>query len=145
MKVFKERFPTREKAWENINKKFPDLKAITRVTATRTTNEKTTTETRYYMSSIEELKKVANAIRDHWAIENKLHRTLDVTFNEDHSQIRIGHAAENLGLIRRMAINMLKKEVSVKKSIRRKQMACIMDQTYLEKVLGVNAQTVNPI
>lgn len=138
-------FPTRDASWKIATEKFPKLHSLIKVSATRSIGDQQTTEQRYFISSLTEVRKGAEAIRSHWGVENKLHRTLDVTFNEDHCQIRTGHAAENLGLVRRMAINMLKAETSVKKSIRRKQMACIMDHAYLEKVLGVQAQTVNSI
>jgi len=75
------------------------------------------------------------AVRKHWQIVVDLHWSLDVSFREDHSQIRLGYAAQNLALIRRMALNLLKQEKSHKNGIscRRKTAGC--EHKYLLKVL----------
>lgn len=66
-------------------------------------------QTRYYISSKQmDAETFNNAIREHWAIENKLHWTLDVAFNEDKSNKRAGHAAENYSFISKIALNLLK-------------------------------------
>ena len=129
--------------WKRYIQKFIGLKAFERVRTTRTIGSETTNETRYYSTSLNDVRTAAKSIRKHWAIENKLRRTLDVNFGEDHSQIRAGHAAENLGLIRRMAVNMLKLETTAKKSIRRKQTTCMIKPDYLLKVLGANLEAVS--
>jgi hypothetical protein len=58
-----------------------------------------------------------------------------VTFREDYCRVRIGHASANLGLIRRLALNLLKQEIESKKSIRRKQLLCNFDKNYLLKII----------
>ena len=78
---------------------------------------------------------IANAIRAHWRIENNLHWSLDVTFKEDQSRIRKAHAPENVGWLRRFALSLLKKESSLKTSIRRKRFKALMDNEYLLTVL----------
>ncbi len=143
VEVKKQDFPNMEQAWDKWCSKFNNLKSFTKVTSSRTIADHTSTETRYYFGSLTQAQPAAESIRSHWGVENKLHRTLDVDFREDHCQIRAGHAAENLGLIRRMAINMLKQETSAKKSIRRKQMTCMLTPSYLQKVLGVNANSAS--
>ena len=59
---------------------------------------------------------VAEAVRSHWFIENALHWTLDVTFSEDHSRVRTGYAAENLALVRRLAVSLLKNDGRIRDS-----------------------------
>lgn len=73
--------------------------------------------------------------RSHWGIENTLHWTLDVNFREDESRVREGNGAENLNVLRHLALNLVKKENSVKGSIRTKLKRCGLDPNYLLKVL----------
>ncbi len=85
---------------------------------------KRTTEVCFYISSLEsDATVLAKAIRSHWGIENSLHWVLDVTFNEDHSRLRTGHGPENMGLLRRLCLNLLKRETS-KQSIAMKRASC---------------------
>jgi len=74
------------------------------------------------------------AIRLHWGIENQLHWTLDVTFAEDASRVRTGHAPQNLALLRR-TLNSLNRELSFKRSTRQKSNRAAMDNDYMLKVL----------
>ena len=77
-------------------------------------------------------------IRSHWSIENSLHWVLDVTFSEDASRIRQGYAAENLGLLRRLSVNLLKRESS-RLSLKMKRYKAGMDQDFLLKILAASA------
>jgi predicted transposase YbfD/YdcC len=87
---------------------------------------------RYYISSLPmKADLIAKAIRAHWRIENNLHWSLDVIFKEDQSRIRKAHAPENVGWLRRFALSLLKKESSIKASIRRKRFKALMDNNYL--------------
>ena len=61
------------------------------------------------------------AIRNHWQVENSLHWVLDVTFSEDSSQVHDRNGAENLSILRRIALNILKKDTTHTKSIRAKR------------------------
>ncbi len=64
---------------------------------------------------------------------------LDVTFKEDHMRARIGHSAENLATIKRMALNMLKQDGTEKRSLRRKRKLCSWRKDYLLKIIfGAN-------
>jgi predicted transposase YbfD/YdcC len=97
---------------------------------------KTTTEVRFYLSSLaSNAEKIAQAIRSHWGIENSLHWTLDVTFSEDKSRIRKDHSPENFALLRRLAINLLKQEKEFKGSLKMKRYLAGMDNNYLVQIL----------
>ena len=78
------------------------------------------------------------AVRKHWDIEINLHWSLDVSFNEDLSRVRIGHAAENLSIVRRIALNLLKQETSRKVGISAKRKRAGWDNQYLLKVLSAD-------
>lgn len=77
-------------------------------------------------------------IRRHWSIENSLHWVLDVTFNEDASRIRLGYGAENLGLLRRLSVNLLKREPS-KMSLKMKRYKAGMNNDFMVKILAASA------
>ena len=98
---------------------------------------KTTLGVRYYLSSLEcNAQLLAEAIRSHWGIENKLHWTLDVTFKEDASRIRKDCAPENFALLRRIALNLVNREDSYKASNKMKRYRAAMDNDYLLSILA---------
>lgn len=93
-------------------------------------------QTSYYISSLKTTAEQFNQnIRSHWGIENKLHWTLDVAFAEDQCRIRKGFADQNLSIVRRMALNLLKNETTAKVGIKNKRLKAGWNETYLEKVL----------
>ena len=95
-----------------------------------------TTEKRYYISSLNpDAAKIASATRRHWSVENNLHWCLDVGFREDECRVRIGDAAENLSLVRKMALMLLKKETDFKGGIQTKRLKAAWDTEYLLRVL----------
>ena len=96
-----------------------------------------TSEYRFYISSLtRSAKDFANLIRQHWDVENKLHWSLDVTFNEDRSRIRKDHAPENMASLRRLALNQLRQDKSKPISLRQKRMLCSLDENFLMQVLS---------
>lgn len=118
--------------------KWIDLRSIARIVHTRTINGKTTTETRHYITSLEKKsEKLLKAVRDHWAIENTLHWTLDVAFREDESRAFVGHSQENLALVRKLSAGLLKQEHTKKMGIAAKRKTAGWSEEYLEKVLGL--------
>ncbi len=91
---------------------------------------------RYYISSIDaDPVLFGYAVRKHWGVENTLHWCLDVTFREDDSRIRKGFAAQNMAVVRHIALNFLKKEKS-KTSVRGKRKKAGWDDAFLFKVLA---------
>ena len=74
-------------------------------------------------------------IRLHWGVENGLHWTLDVTFYEDACHVRTGHTPQNLALLRRIAVNALNLEKSLKRSNRQTSNRAAMDNNYMLTVL----------
>ena len=95
------------------------------------------TERRYFISSRKgnDAKAMAEAIRGHWAVENKLHWQLDVSFREDERRIRKGHGAENYSRLARLALNLLKRDKSVKIGVHGKRLKAGWDEPYLLRLL----------
>lgn len=115
------------------------LQTIVKIVRTRHLGDKTTCEVMFYISSLPpNAQQLGKAIRQHWSIENKLHWVLDVTFGEDASRIRTGHAPENMALLRRWSINLLNQETSYKRSTRQKAKRASMDEVYMLKLLGAS-------
>ena len=77
------------------------------------------------------------AIRQHWGIENKLHWVLDMDFGEDASRKRAGYAAQNFSLLNRIALNLIRKDIS-KSSIRGKSLQTAWDDVFLWHLLMQN-------
>jgi len=114
---------------------WPKLQTIGMCVSERTLAGETSSETRYFISS-ERLsaEAFAAATRNHWGIENHLHWQLDVTFREDENRVSQRHGAENLALIRRLALSLLKQEDS-KQSMACKRLRAALSTRFLEKVL----------
>ena len=116
--------------WKNLN-------TIVMVQRERLIGGKVGMETSYYISSLEShAGEVAKAVRGHWSIENSLHWVLDIAFREDESRVRKDHAPENFAVLRHMALNLLKKESSSKRSIKTKRLKAGWDTEYLGKILN---------
>jgi predicted transposase YbfD/YdcC len=102
--------------------RWPDLGSVGMVVRERTADGRTSRETTYYLSSLPgDVATFAASVRAHWGIENRQHWVLDVTFREDDSRVRTGHAAENLGVVRRMALNLIRLDRSTKGSMNLKR------------------------
>ena len=104
----------------------------------RTKGSKGRSLIRYFISSkVMTAEEVLQATRLHWQVENNLHWVLDVAFSEDQSRARKGNAAENLAIARQIALNLLKKDTSIKLGIKNKRKTCGWSEEYLCHVLGL--------
>lgn len=120
-------FPDTE-GWEN-------LKSLICVESTRELHGKISTEKRYYISSLSPNAKIlANCIRKHWTIENELHWSLDVAFNEDKCKIKDKNAAANFAATRRFALGLLKNANLSKVGIKNQRLQAAWDDSFLEKL-----------
>ena len=125
-------------AWLDPEQVWSGLCAVARVTAIRRVGaQDPTTTTRYYLTSLPgNAATIAHAVRSHWGIENQVHWVLDVAFREDESRARMGHSAENLALIRKLALNLLRLEPTRKHGIKASRLRAGWDTDYLRRVLG---------
>ena len=110
------------------------LKTIVKVKATRHYDKKEVC--RYYISTLDKKAKfLLDTVRGHWGIENQLHWVLDVVFREDESRVRSGNSPENFAILRHIALKLLRREKSSKRSLKNKRFKCALSTQYLEKVL----------
>jgi predicted transposase YbfD/YdcC len=115
------------------------LTAICMVLCRRVVEGVESVEFRYYIGSlVGTADAYLRAIRGHWGIENSLHWVLDVVFREDDSRHHAGNSGENLALLRKLAISLLKQEKSSDASLKTKRLRCGWDDDYLAKVLAAN-------
>lgn len=120
---------TQQQVWSGF-------KSIGIVVCERRLWNKTTFEVRFYISSLEsDALVLADAVRSHWGIENSLHWVLDVTFKEDACRIRKDNAPMNFAILRRLALNLLSRDKTVRGSIAMKRYRAALDNNYLTKVI----------
>ena len=112
------------------------LRAETRVETSAKPGEAARIETRYFISSRAlSAAEAAAAVREHWAIENRLHWVLDVTFADDQSRLRKGHGARNMATVRHFALNLVRTAAD-KRSIKSRRKIAGWDPNYLEALIS---------
>ena len=122
--------------------RWPGLVSVGMVVRQRTIGEKEELETSFFITSMAaKVRSLAAHIRGHWAIENSQHHVLDVTFAEDASRIRSGTAPEISASIRRMALNILQRDKTVKDNIRGKRLRAGWDETVLNGIWAAFSTT----
>jgi predicted transposase YbfD/YdcC len=116
---------------------WPKLTSIIAVTAIRECKDKTTEETRYFISSMDASnpERLGQVVRAHWGIENNLHWVLDYAFREDDQRMRSGNSDANMAVIRHIALNLLKAEKTVKVGVKNKRLNAGWDEDYLLKIV----------
>ncbi len=119
---------------------WPRLRSVVVLVSSRTVAGRTSDEVRYYISSRKaSAKRFQTWIRAHWCIENSCHWVLDVAFREDDHRLREGHGPQNMALVRKIALAMLKK-ANAKCGIKNRRLKAGWDNTYLEQVLLKNPE-----
>lgn len=121
--------------WLEQKKHWAGLQAVGVVESVREIGGKVTTERRYYLCSIDEVQQFAQVVRNHWGIENQQHWVLDVQFGEDANRSRKDHSPENLALIRRTALNLLRQAEDSKRSLRRRKLVALLNDDYRSRAL----------
>ena len=119
--------------------RFPSVAAIAVIDTKVEHKGKVATARRSYITSRPlSANAMADAVRSHWAIENNLHWTLDVTFKEDLSRLRKGHGANNMAVVRHFAINLVR-HAKDKRSIKTRRKRASWDPAYLRTILEKSA------
>jgi predicted transposase YbfD/YdcC len=130
-----------ELGWMGSKGKWKDLQTIIQYRCTRTEGEETTVTSHYYLSSRSlDAEEAGRLIRGHWSIENQLHWFLDVCFGEDDCRARTNHAAENLNVLRKTALYLLRKTSVLEKrfGLSRKMLRATLSDDFLREVLFGN-------
>jgi predicted transposase YbfD/YdcC len=118
--------------------RWPGLRSIGMCEVKRTVNNETTNSVRYFLTSLtyQQIDDFMRGVRKHWNIEINLHWSLDVSFNDDLNRARTGNSQENLSIVKRIALNLLKKESSAKIGITAKRKKAAWDHNYLKSILN---------
>ncbi len=125
--------------WFEEKSKWRKLTTFAMVESTREIGEETTKENRYFISSLPlDVVRFAEAARDHWSVENCLHWGLDIAFREDDCRVRKGHAPENLAILRRFALSLIKRDPLRKIGVKASRKAAGWDNDYLLHLLNLS-------
>jgi len=117
--------------------KWAGLQSLALVESTREINGSSTTESRYYISSLPaDAKIIGDSVRSHWCIENSLHWVMDVTFHEDYARNRKDNSAANMSTMRHFALNLIKQDKTAKGSIKVRRKKAGWNDEYLLKLIG---------
>jgi len=123
-------------AYVDPEHEWEGLQSVAVIEAVRDMGDHETRSLRYFISSLKPTAgEMLTYIRSHWGVENSLHWSLDVVFREDDNRVRIGYAQENLAVMRKIALNVLRQEKSRKCGAKTKRLLCAMDHDYLLKVI----------
>lgn len=125
--------------WLSMKDNWRGLKSIGMAIRECEVKGKKTIEKRYFISSLKDsIEEFSNAVRKHWGIEST-HWFLDVVFKEDARRVRKDYSPQNLAMLKRLALNILKKDTSEPKySLKCRRFASSLDNDYLEQVLIKN-------
>lgn len=128
------------KAWI---KDWKGVRSIGVVNARRIIGEQESQETRYYLSSLPaDVELFAKAVRAHWGVENSVHWVMDMVFREDESRMRKGNSPMNYAILRRIALNLVRRDANSKFSLKARRKACGWSNDYLERLLFAPDQEV---
>jgi predicted transposase YbfD/YdcC len=125
--------------WLYGRERWAGLRAIGAVKSTIEIRGKRTVETRYFLTSLTNIDDFSRAVRAHWGIENRLHWHLDVTFGEDSSRIRNKNAAGVWNVLRKLALEYLKKQAFGGASLKSLRKLAGWDSNFLERVIFTGA------
>jgi predicted transposase YbfD/YdcC len=137
----RECFVCNEVQWlRDMHPHWTTINSIIRIDSTRELKDKTTNESRYYISSLKNTTPQAalKAVRQHWGIENTLHWVLDMSFNEDYSRIRKENAPQVMAIIRHIALNLLQRCKPKRQSIKGLRKICSWDDSTLTALVSKN-------
>ena len=133
----REIWSTQELDWLPQKEDWIDLSALVCVRSTRNVKDKTSMEMRYYLASSKaNAQRYGSDIRLHWGVENKVHWQLDVSYGEDKSKVRKDNGPENLSVLKRCTMNLLKADTETKAGIKNKRAKAGWSKDYMMRLLN---------
>lgn len=123
-------------AWLQERHHWPGLKSVVMIESTREIGDRIERETRFYITSLTLLaSQMAPIVRDHWAVENRLHWVLDMVFRDDECRLRTHHAPANFSTIKHIALNLIQRANS-KDSLRLRRKVAAWDDDFLQSLIA---------
>src|SRR5208283_5258260 len=118
---------------------WPGLKSFAVIESERTIRDKTTRQLHFYLSSLApDAHRIARIIRSHWAIENRLHWSMDVSFNDDQMRARTKAAAHNLAVLKHITLNLIRLDpVQRKGGVKARRLIAATSDLYRAQLLGL--------
>lgn len=117
---------------------WPQAKTLVVVEAVREINGAASVEQRHSISSLQaDAERLGTVVRGHWGVENSLHWVLDVAYGEDQARMREGNSAENFSILRRITLNLLRLDRSVRAGVKNRRLLAGWDDAYRQKLLGM--------
>lgn len=128
-------FLLKEVGFFKSSKDWAGLKSVGMVESITNRNNKISYERRYYLTSLNSTAEwFGECVRKHWQVENNLHWVLDVNFNDDDDRKRVKNSASNFSMVKRAALNILKRDTS-KGTMKTKRLRAALNEEYLERLL----------
>jgi len=121
---------------------WKNLGTVSHIRSQRQVGTEKSCEDRYHLASLVGAKRILGAVRSHWGMENEVHWTLDMAFDEDHCRVRKDHGPQNFAMLRHIALNgvrrrtQLKQEKTAQRGIKGKRLLAAWNEDYLLKVLA---------
>jgi predicted transposase YbfD/YdcC len=127
---------TSEIEWLGAKASWSNLQSVGMVESRREIGDTVQIDTRYFLTSLPaQGERFAQAVRQHWGVENSLHWVLDVSFDEDACRIRKDKGAQTFAVLRHIALNLLRREPHHKRGIKARRKRAGWDRDYLVQIL----------
>ncbi len=122
--------------WPQALRQWPGLQTIVAVQCSRASAGASSVQWRFYLSSLPpDAKRLLDAVRSHWQVENNVHWCLDVAFDEDRSRARKDHSPYNLAVLRRLTLNLLRQDKTAKGGLKVRRLRAGWNNDYLLRLL----------
>jgi predicted transposase YbfD/YdcC len=127
---------THDVGWFDPEQAWPGLRSMAQIIYERRRGSEVVRYTRYFVTSLSRARAVLGCSRGHWGIENSQHWRLDVFYREDDSRVRVGNAATNLAIMRRLSLSILQRDKHDTTGVQTRRKSAGWDDAYRERLLS---------